>query len=271
MTFRGIDIRETEDRIVFRAFLLDSSDALVTSGDALLRLYEIQNDGTLKAFDWRDEVFTNGPIHQHQQNMTHQAVGDGNIDTGIWTHVLDLTPAEESSSSSSSTSTLSSSSSSTLSDNSSLSSSSASTETSSLSSSSSSTIGAITGTYFIAGRIYIAAVNHDDASPARQAREFQYGSGQEDVSIISSVNDSTPAVGSFNGFLNLESTEDGFYDDAVLVFLTGRLKTISRRISSYTASTRTFSFTGSPAAADAPFPVAPANGDAFEILGRIGD
>lgn len=268
MTARGIDIREADDRLIFRAFLLDTSDALVTSGDALLSLYEVQDDGSLKAFDWRDEVFTSGLLHQRQVKMTHQTVHSGGIDTGVWTHVLDLTIAEESSSSSSSTSTLSSSSSSTVSESSTLSSS--SSKTMSSSSSSSSTIGTITGTYFVPGRIYIATINHASARPAWQAREFQYGGGQEDVSLYSVVNDASPAAGSFKGDINLSSSDD-FYNNCTLVPLTGVLKGIPRRISDYTGSSRTFTFSGGAGTADAPFPTAPANGDAFEIIGLIGD
>jgi hypothetical protein len=87
--------------------------------------------------------------------------------------------------------------------------------------------------------------------------------------IDSSVNDAGPAVGDFDAASGLSASDD-FYNGAVLVFTSGTLRGISRKISDYTGSTRNFAFTGATGTADAPFPTAPANADTFEILGRIG-
>jgi hypothetical protein len=86
--------------------------------------------------------------------------------------------------------------------------------------------------------------------------------GGSDISISSSVNDTTPAAGNFTGAAGLNAVTDDFYENSVLVFTSGTLQGISRRITSYTASSLTIVF-------DDPFPVAPADADTFKILGRI--
>lgn len=87
--------------------------------------------------------------------------------------------------------------------------------------------------------------------------------------IDGTVGDASPAAGDFDAAAGLSSSDD-FYNGSVLCFTSGTLKGISRKISDYTGSSRNLQFTGSTGAADAPFPTAPANGDSFEILGRIG-
>ncbi len=85
--------------------------------------------------------------------------------------------------------------------------------------------------------------------------------------ISSSISSGTPAAGSFIGASGLSST-DNFYQGCMLAFTSGTLKGIARAISSYTGSTKTFSFTGATGAIDAPFPTAPSTSDTFDILGR---
>ncbi len=83
----------------------------------------------------------------------------------------------------------------------------------------------------------------------------------------------TPAAGSFTASVSgsgLSSTT-GFYVGSILKFDTGTANaSVARKISGYTVSgdTATFTFTGTTGASDAPFPVAPAAGDAFLVLGR---
>jgi hypothetical protein len=88
--------------------------------------------------------------------------------------------------------------------------------------------------------------------------------------LSSSIPSGTPAAGSFIGNTGLSST-DNFYQGCMLVFTSGANKGIARAISSYTGSSKTFSFTGATDAIDAPFPTAPSTSDTFDILGRAAN
>lgn len=92
---------------------------------------------------------------------------------------------------------------------------------------------------------------------------------EADLDIDGSVNDAGPAAGDFDGDSGLSATDD-FYNGSILVFTSGSLKGIAREISDYVGSSRNLQFNGTGADADAPFPSAPANGDRFKILGRVG-
>lgn len=85
--------------------------------------------------------------------------------------------------------------------------------------------------------------------------------------ISSSIPSGTPTTGTFIGASGLSST-DNFYQGCMLAFTSGTLKGIARAVSSYTGSSKTFSFTGATGAIDAPFPTAPSTSDTFDILGR---
>lgn len=80
------------------------------------------------------------------------------------------------------------------------------------------------------------------------------------IQITGSVNDVSPAAGSFAGDAGLEGTNDDFYNGLVLVFTSGNLAGIGRRISDYTASSRLITL-------EKAFPIAPANSDQFSIIG----
>lgn len=87
--------------------------------------------------------------------------------------------------------------------------------------------------------------------------------------VTGTVNDAGPAVGDFDGDAGLSATND-FYNGCVLVFTDGTNAGIARKISDYVGASKNFAFTGTGEDADAPWVTAPANGDAFKILGRIG-
>lgn len=91
----------------------------------------------------------------------------------------------------------------------------------------------------------------------------------EGAFVTSSVSDATPAVGDFTGAVGLSATDD-FYNGCVLAFTSGTNKGISRKVTDYTGASRTFTFAGTTGRADAAFTTAPANGDTFIIIGRIG-
>lgn len=86
--FRGIDVRQTDSNLMFRAFLLDELGQEVTSGTASLYLYELQSDGTLKSYDFDDDLFKTTALTTETASMTHQTGNNGTTDTGIWTHWL---------------------------------------------------------------------------------------------------------------------------------------------------------------------------------------
>ena len=86
---------------------------------------------------------------------------------------------------------------------------------------------------------------------------------------IGSVADATPAAGDFDGDTGLTNTDD-FYNGAFLVFTSGGLKGLARKVSDFTGASRRLQFTGAAGTADAPFPSAPVTGDSFVILGRHG-
>jgi len=88
MAFKGIDVRQTGDRLIFRAFLQDSDGALVTSGTTTLKLYELQDDGTLKSYDFDDNTFKTTALTTETAAMTHQQGNNGATDTGLWTCAL---------------------------------------------------------------------------------------------------------------------------------------------------------------------------------------
>lgn len=88
MAFQGIDVRQTGDRLVFRASLKDSSGAVVSTGTTNLRLYELQNDGTLKSYDWNDNTFKTTALTTENQTMTHRTGNNATTNTGLWTYAL---------------------------------------------------------------------------------------------------------------------------------------------------------------------------------------
>jgi hypothetical protein len=88
MSFRGIDIRQSGDRLIFRASIKDSSGAKVTSGSATLRLFEIQGDGTLKSYDFSDNTFKATALTTATASLTHRQGNNATYDTGLWTYAL---------------------------------------------------------------------------------------------------------------------------------------------------------------------------------------
>jgi hypothetical protein len=88
MGFRGIDVREAGDRLLFRAYLQDGLGAKVASGTATLRLYELQSDGTLKGYDFNDHTFKTTNLTTPTVNLTHRTSDNGTYNTGLWTYAL---------------------------------------------------------------------------------------------------------------------------------------------------------------------------------------
>jgi len=91
MGFGGINVRESGERVVFRAFLLDGDGRPLADGGTLLYLYELQSDGSLKSYDFSDHTFKTGELVEETTVMTHRAGNNGLTDTGLWTAVLTCT------------------------------------------------------------------------------------------------------------------------------------------------------------------------------------
>ena len=88
MGFKGINVRQTGDRIVFRESLKDSSGIPVTGGASWLRIFELENDGTLNEYDFNNNSFVNGMLTTSTASGIHQSTNNGIYPTGIWTYVL---------------------------------------------------------------------------------------------------------------------------------------------------------------------------------------
>lgn len=88
MAFRGVDIRTSGDRVLFRVSLKDSAGAKITTGTATLRVFELQSDGSLKSCDFNDNTFKTTALTTATVNMSHQTGNNSTYDTGIWTYSL---------------------------------------------------------------------------------------------------------------------------------------------------------------------------------------
>lgn len=93
MTTRGVDIRQSSDRVLFRASLKDADGEKIVSGTAELRLYRLNDDGTLDVLDWTTFAFVapGAGSPDDETTMTHRLRRDSSgadVSTGIWTAVL---------------------------------------------------------------------------------------------------------------------------------------------------------------------------------------
>lgn len=88
MSWGGIDVRKSGTRLLFEASLLDGNGDKITTGDATLRLFELQDDGSLKSYDFDDDTFKATALTTATLALTHQTGNDDTYDTGIWTVVL---------------------------------------------------------------------------------------------------------------------------------------------------------------------------------------
>lgn len=92
MTTSGINIRQSSGQVIVRASLKDSDGAKVTTGSTELRIYELQDDGSLKIFDFSNNEFTATDPTLALSQLTHRTGNPNDSDdiyTGIWTKELD--------------------------------------------------------------------------------------------------------------------------------------------------------------------------------------
>lgn len=102
----------------------------------------------------------------------------------------------------------------------------------------------------------VAAINTNTAAAAN-LKLFYDG-----AFITGSIDDAGPTASAMKGNSALSATDD-FYNDMTLVFTSGTLEGVARKVLDYTGSTKQFTFTA------APFPAAPANGDTFILVGYL--
>lgn len=86
--FKGIDVRQTGNQLVFRAFLQNSSGALLTTGTTTVKLYEVQSDGTFKSYDFNDNTFKTTALTTETLALTHRTGNNSTTNTGVWTAAL---------------------------------------------------------------------------------------------------------------------------------------------------------------------------------------
>lgn len=82
---KGIDVRQTGNRIISDVFLLDYAGSLVTSGTTNLYFYELQDDGSLKSFDFSDYTFKTTALTNETTGMIHRTGNNSTTNTGLWT------------------------------------------------------------------------------------------------------------------------------------------------------------------------------------------
>lgn len=85
MSNKGIDVRQTTGNLTIRSFLLTSAGATVTTGQCHLRLYELQDSGTLKSYDYNDNTFKYGALTVENTGLTHQSGNNNTRATSLWT------------------------------------------------------------------------------------------------------------------------------------------------------------------------------------------
>lgn len=93
MATKGIDVRQTTGQIVFRVSLKDADGAKVSTGTTELRVYRVEDDGTLDVYDWttNDFVAPGSGTPDDETTMMHRVrrdSSDADVATGIWTAVL---------------------------------------------------------------------------------------------------------------------------------------------------------------------------------------
>jgi hypothetical protein len=85
---KGIDVRASGSRVVFRTYLTDTNSNILTTGTANLRLYELQQDGTIKSYDFNDNTFKTTALTTETVSMTHRTGNNSTTNTGLWTYAL---------------------------------------------------------------------------------------------------------------------------------------------------------------------------------------
>ncbi len=86
--FKGIDVRQTGNQLVFRAFLQTSAGGLLGTGTTVVSITELQSDGTIKSYDFNDNTFKTTALTTPTLAMTHRPSNNAGTTTGLWTAAL---------------------------------------------------------------------------------------------------------------------------------------------------------------------------------------
>jgi hypothetical protein len=85
----GIDVLQTSPgKFVLMASLKDGGGNKVTSGTTTASIFEKQDDGSLKTYDFNDNTFKSGACTTPTVALSHQRGTNNTLSTGIWTAVL---------------------------------------------------------------------------------------------------------------------------------------------------------------------------------------
>jgi len=95
MPSSGIIIRQSVGNLMIRCQLTDIIGEPLSTGNAVLRLFQLLNDGTLAAMDFNDSKFKTGDVLlEGSINLDHQQAEGGTVNTGIWTTVIPISVIE---------------------------------------------------------------------------------------------------------------------------------------------------------------------------------
>ena len=88
MAFGGINVLKSGDRIVTTFDFYDDVGALVTAGTGTYRIFELQNDGTLKSYDFSDNTFKTTALTTATAALTQRTGNNSTYNTGVWSAAL---------------------------------------------------------------------------------------------------------------------------------------------------------------------------------------
>lgn len=87
----GITARKSADTLVLRRMQVDALGAIISTGTTTVRLLELQNNGSVKSFDFNDNTFKTTTLTTATASMVHQTTNNSVFSTGIWTYVVSVT------------------------------------------------------------------------------------------------------------------------------------------------------------------------------------
>lgn len=82
--YKGIDVKQTGDRLIFDVFLQDGTGTLVTGDSPTLKLYELQSDKTLKSYDFSDDTFKSTALTTETLAMVNRLGNNNTTETGYY-------------------------------------------------------------------------------------------------------------------------------------------------------------------------------------------
>jgi hypothetical protein len=84
VNFKGIDVKQTGESLLFDAYLLNASAQFITVGPTYVSLYELQNTPSLKSFDYSILAFVASSLTTETATATYCPGNNSATDTGLW-------------------------------------------------------------------------------------------------------------------------------------------------------------------------------------------